>query len=449
VYLEIVIVRFLKAGRIRVLAVAGVLIALIAVADWAIGNRASLGLLYIVPMMLGATVLAPWQTMTLAAVCSFLRSCFDLPSPQLEVVLRFIFSWLAYTCAAVFVTALIRKRAVEEQLKTLVQSSPAAILTTDRAGFVLAANRAAHVLFHIPEEQGLDGRNIGQYVPLLAQALRVPSGQDGFRAAMQCQGRRENGEIFIANTWFSSYLTAEGIRLAAIIVDSSEEMRDREEQGLRQLMRVNQITAAAVSHEARNLCSAIAVVCANLKARHALAQDEDLASLTSLVQGLERIASWELRASTQESLEEIPLQEVLDQLRIVIEPNWHEIGGILVWRLPAGMPVVMADRHGLFQVFLNLAQNSHRAVEESAVKELRIDVTVAGCMACVRFQDTGRGIANPDRLFAPFQAAANGTGLGLYVSRALMRYGGDLRFEPQSTGASFCVEIPLANGGQA
>ena len=51
----------------------------------------------------------------------------------------------------------------------------------------------------------------------------------------------------------------------------------------------------------------------------------------------------------------------------------------------------------------------------------------------MRFEDSGPGIAAPERLFQPFQQGAEGTGLGLYISRAVLRsYGGDLRFEPQS-----------------
>ena len=64
-------------------------------------------------------------------------------------------------------------------------------------------------------------------------------------------------------------------------------------------------------------------------------------------------------------------------------------------------------------------------------------------MAQVRFVDSGPGILEPERLFEPFQSGGDGAGIGLYVSRAVVRsYGGDLRFEPQPAGACFCVEIP-------
>jgi two-component system, LuxR family, sensor kinase FixL len=454
---------FLKANKVQALCAAAAAILLIAVSDWAIGNRASLGLLYIVPMMIGATALTPWQTGVLALLCSVLRSTFDLPSPRLETWLRFVFAFLAYTVSGLFVTALIRnrrlmlqhlsdlraeqglRREAEEQLKVLAESSPAAILTISDQGVVLAANRAANALFSIPEGETLRERQIGAFLPVLADALQFENGGPGFRTAAQCQARRANGEVFLAHTWFSSYASPQGTRLAAIVVDSSEEMREREEQGLQLLMRGNRIAAAAVSHEVRNLCSAIALVCSNLAEKQEVRGDEDFHGLTKLVAGLERIASLDLQWRAQEALEQVALQEVLDDLRIVIEPDWREINGVVRWSLPPVLPHVVAERHGLLQAFLNLAQNSHRAVQGCLLRELSITVTTGPQIASVSFQDSGPGVAAPEHLFEPFQPGSDGSGLGLYVSRAVVRsYGGELRFEPQPSGSCFTVEVPVA-----
>ena len=444
-YLESVISRFLRWPRTKVLIAVAAIIACIAVADWAVGTRFSLGLLYMLPMMLAAIVLAPWQTAILALMCSLLRLLFDLPSPPIEVVLRFIFASLAYTGAGLFVTALIRNRELEEQLKTLVESSPAAILTTDGFGTVLAANRAANALFVIPEGRTLKGRNMAEHVPLLYDALKLANRPEGFRTAAQCQGRRDNGEIFSAQVWFSSYLTPQGPRLAAIVVDCSEEMRDREEQGLRQLIRGNRIAAAAVAHEVQNFCSAISLLCSNIKAKYSIGHDDDFQGLTTLVEGLERMAACELRDHDHASVQQVALQEVMDDLRIVIEADWNEIGGVIRWNFPAAIPLVLAERHGLFQAFLNLSKNSYRAVQDCAVRELSITVKGENGTVAVTFQDTGPGVADPERLFAPFQPGADGIGLGLYISRALIRsYGGDLRLQPAQSGACFRVEIPVA-----
>ena len=458
---EETVAAFLKAGRIRVFFIVATLLILIAFADWELGDRGSLGVLYILPMTIGAVICGPFETFLLASVCAFLRATFDTPAPNAEVILRFAFALLAYFASGLFVIALVRNRTLvvnhlarlqqeqdlrreaEEQLKVLVESSPAAILTLDHRGVVLAANNAANLLFRIPEGHVLQGRPIAAYLPLLSDALGIENGE-GFRTAAKCQGCRDTGEIFLADTWFSSYRAPEGMRLAAIVVDSSEEMRDREEQNLRLLRRSNRIAAAAVSHEVRNLCGALSLLRINVEEKLGLAQDEDFKGFATLIKGLERIARLELDARVHEHLEEVPLQSVLDHLRIVIEPDWQEFGGVVHWELPEGAPTVVADPSGLLQALLNLVRNSHRAVQQSDKRELHIAVSVKDRRVYVRVEDSGPGVASPECLFQPFQPGADGNGLGLYVSRAVVRsYGGELRFEPAERGSRFVVELQV------
>jgi two-component system sensor kinase FixL len=453
----------LKAGRVKVLGATAGLVVVVALADWAVGNTVSLGVLYILPMMLGAVILGPFEIGGLALLCASLRGRFDVPSSQAEGMLRFAFASLAYSASGLFAAALVRnrelvlehltkiqreqelRREAEQQLSLLVESSPAAILTLDQNGIVLAANRAANSLFMIPEALTLAGRPIARYLPLLSDALRLEGGAQAFRTAAQCQGQRENGEIFLADTWFSSYMSPEGTRLAAIVVDSSEEMRDREEQNLKQLINYNRIAASGVSHEVRNLCGAISLLSSNLREKHSLAADEDYQGLVTLVKGLERIASFDLHSRVQDEVETVELKKVLDHLRIMIEPNWQELEGNVAWRLPDSIPAVAADPHGLLQVFLNLAQNSLRAVAETPSRELEITVLAGARRVLVFFQDSGPGVESPERLFQPFQAGADGAGLGLYISRAIVRsYGGDLRFDQVARGCCFVVELPAA-----
>ena len=316
---------------------------------------------------------------------------------------------------------------------------------------MLVANDAANNLFAIPEGETLVGRGMLDYLPVLSDALKLENAPEAFRTVAQCQGRRANGDIFLAHTWFSLYSAPEGARLAAIVVDSSEEMRDREEQNLRLLHSSNRITAAAVSHELRTLCGAISLASSHLKYKQMkedrmLEQDEDFQGLGHLVRGLAKLANLELRARAGEpgDLEAVPLRRALDDLRIVIESEWQGIDGVVRWCLPEKLPLVLADPHGLLQAFLNLAQNSHRAVQEGSVRELDIAVSVQEGKALIRFHDSGPGIAFPERLFQPFQHAADGTGLGLYVSRAVVRsYGGELRFESQARGTCFVIELQV------
>jgi signal transduction histidine kinase len=227
-------------------------------------------------------------------------------------------------------------------------------------------------------------------------------------------------------------------------------MRDREEQNLRQLMNYNRIAAAAVSHEVRNLCGAIVLLSGNLGEKHALDADEDYRGLVHLVKGLEHISRLELHSRTNESVEDVPLRAVLDNLRIVIDPSWREADAVVRWSMPSDLPRVIADPQGLLQGFLNLAQNSLRAVQDRAVRELKISASHDEGRVEVRFEDTGPGISAPEYLFQPFQAGAEGSGLGLYITRAIVRsYGGELRFQPGENGSCFLVELQAARVEQA
>lgn len=170
--------------------------------------------------------------------CSYLRSWFDVPGTPADLALHFVFAALAYLASGLFVTALVRnhqqtarhlteiwtekarRSEVQEYLRVLAESSPAAIFTIDGAGMVLAANAAANRLFFLSADGPLQGRSIVGYLPFLGDTLRKHSASVGLRAATQCQGYRDNVEIFLAHIWFSAYPTLEGKRLAALRLGS-------------------------------------------------------------------------------------------------------------------------------------------------------------------------------------------------------------------------------------
>ena len=226
----------------------------------------------------------------------------------------------------------------------------------------------------------------------------------------------------------------------------ADDMREREEQNLRQLSRNSRIMAGAMLHEVRNLCSAISAVYAHTSDRGTIERDQDLQSLDHLMQGLNRIASLDFHSRDIESLEAVSLKEVLDDLRIIIEPAWWDEGGTVRWRIPEEIPKVLADRHGLLQVFLNLAQNSLRAVRQGQARELTVTAAAGSRRVQIRFQDSGCGIPDPRSLFQPFRSGTDSTGLGLYISRSLLRsYGGEMQLEPSERGACFLVELQFAS----
>ena len=269
-----------------------------------------------------------------------------------------------------------------------------------------------------------------------------------FRTALQCTGQRNDGEVFLAGVWFSTYSTISGPRLAAIVVDLSEDLRNREDLSLNYLLKNTRILMSAVAHEIRNLCGAVLVVHKNLSQVKELESNEDYKALGGLIQSLERVSALELGSTTQNG-EVVELTSVLDEFRILIEAAYHESKIEVQWHIEEPLPLVWADRYGLIQVFLNLAKNSHRAMTATERKRLRISARRDGGTVVIRFEDTGTGIAAPENLFRPFLPGAQSTGLGLYVSRAIMRsFGGELGYEPSSEGCCFAVVLPLRGAAE-
>ncbi len=449
----------------RLLAMSGVLIVAVAILHYEIGQEVSVGALYTMPILLAAAAVNRWQLLLLALGCALMRVAFGYSFSFVDGFFRFLIAFIAYSGSGLFVQELLanRKRMVvyvqelqrqnalraeaEEQLRMLADSSPAAIFTLDEQARVLSANRAALQLFGCPNGADCRGVSVAEVLPVLADALKMDGQRGFFRTAAQCQGRRLNGQIFVAQTWFSTYDTPAGRRLAAIAVDSSEEVREREEQSLRQLQDSNRIVAAAVSHEIRNVCSAISVVYSNLARLPEVSASEDFHALGKLVAGLERIAAAELHSHSQAVVSGVDLGEILNHLRIIIEPSWEEIGGEVICRIPSPSPVVLSEPFGLIQAFLNLAMNSLRAVQDSDRKVLAITASESNGKVAVRFEDTGPGVKEPDKLFQLFQSGAEQVGLGLYVSRAILRsHGGDLRYEASPKGgACFVAELMRAS----
>src|SRR5258708_39792678 len=114
----------------------------------------------------------------------------------------------------------------------------------------------------------------------------------------------------------------------------------------------------------------------------------------------------------------------------------------MVWGGGEKLPPVTVERYGRMAVFLNLVKNSERALESSDPKRLTISALMENENVVIRFEDTGHGVAVPEKLFQPFQTSATATGLGLYVSRAILRtFRGDLHYEPRDRGASFVVVL--------
>lgn len=448
--------------RVRALGLAAALLAAVVTLEWYSDLTFSLGVFYVFPIVLTATVVSRTEIVVAAVLFAVIRGQFITGLSAHEFWLRFAMAALAYGGVGLFVVELSQRRRqaidafhrlqvektmryrAEDRLSLLADSSPAAIVTLNDRAEVIGANTAAAQVLGYDNAEELDGRSLADQVPIFLSALRKSPGGRPMRTSATSWARRANGQIFPITVWFSTYGDGSARCLAGILVDTSEEVRDREREAFRHFLDYNRLLAGAVAHEIRNMCSAIRVVTANLSRRLELEEDVDFRALSSLVDGLARIASFELEAGMEAHVTSTDLHQVFDQLRVVIEPDWVDINGSIVWRLEDATLRVPADAHALLQVFLNLTQNSLRAVQTSTrAPALEVWARLENDTVVVSVSDSGPGVRDTALLFQPFRENADGSGLGLYISRALVRtFGGDLRFVPVESGCRFDVILP-------
>jgi two-component system NtrC family sensor kinase len=115
------------------------------------------------------------------------------------------------------------------------------------------------------------------------------------------------------------------------------------------------------------------------------------------------------------------------------------------------LPKTMADFNQLQQVFLNIMNNAHQAIQESKGKgEIRIRTEKAGEMIRIILEDNGPGIPeeNLNKIFEPFfttKEVGRGTGLGLSISYGIIQqHGGKISARSiLGQGATFVIELPV------
>jgi len=452
-----------KSGAFRLM-VGLVGIAIIGYVDRRLSEAIPLALLYLAPVVLMSTVLRRWQIPLLGVLCTVVVEFADgYPWTVREGVARDALYFFAYTAAGLYVSELVSRhdtekshlealeveiearRGAEEQLRLVVANSSIAIITSDEMGTILQANDAAERMYWGEDAAAgahLEGSSLQVFMPSLARVQIQRQGWEHLKTMLQCQGLRATQDPFLADVWVSSYITSRGGRLTAMIIDASTEVRDREEANLEQVLVGSRLAVGALFHEIRNICAAIAVVQQNLWAKFASEEpSEDFEALRQLVTALERMASLELSLVRRRPTK-VKLDNFLREFRSILMPSLRESGIALGWCIEPSLPEVWADQQSLLQVFLNLVRNAEKALAPVENAKLEIRAVCAGGHVRVRVSDNGPGVSDEASLFRPFGGGPSGSGLGLYLSRAMMlSFHGDLVYEPGASGATFVVDM--------
>jgi PAS domain S-box-containing protein len=445
-------------ARIVILSICAAVVVGLTICERSLGPSVPLASFYFLPLLVAAAFVPRWMIFLMAIGLLLQREILCPFAWDQSAPVRLSLSLVAFTGAALFAGEMVRNGRIMRQMReqalarldaegetrALVESSPAAVLTVDSEGKIAMANEATRRLLGFAQGSP-EGEEVEKYIPLLAKLLRSKQAIRVMRTGVEASGHRRDGETFYSHIWVSLYEGTSGPRLAAIISDVTEQLRDREESGLRELLSSSRIITGAVSHEIRNLAAASSVLYQNLSNSPGVRDSADFDALGRVIESVLKLSTEDLQDDTEEVLDGVDVAELLEELRTITAPAFDEAGARLEIAIAASLPNVRADHSGLLRVFINLAQNSSKALQGSPQGRLRITAyRLTDDSVVIRFADNGPGIASAERLFQPLHSGGSSAGLGLFISRAIIRtYGGELHHTQRPGECCFIVELPI------
>jgi two-component system, sporulation sensor kinase E len=145
------------------------------------------------------------------------------------------------------------------------------------------------------------------------------------------------------------------------------------------------------------------------------------------------------------NLMDVHLPEVIGDVLGFQARELEDRGIAVEGELPAGTPLIMADRDQLKQVFFNLIKNAMEAMQPGG--RLSVKVRTDDDSVYVAIADTGSGIRAEDlaKLFQPYHTTkVSGHGLGLMIVQRILRdHGGHVGIESkEGVGTVVTLQFP-------
>ncbi len=349
------------------------------------------------------------------------------------------------------VQRLAKERAVFERIFNTLQEG---VLVIDTTGNIEYANEASRRLIGIGGE-GLAGRTLWRLIP----GLRPSLGDDSGRGASTHVAAREFELSYPEPRTVRLYMVPflpEGAggprRHAVILADVTREKLTEEQRIEDERTSSIRLLAAGVAHELGNPLNSLTIhlqlIARKLKKLKASAESESVAESVDVcreeVARLDGIITHFLEAVLPRppDLAETNLAEVLAEVLKFQKREFADRGIAVEAETPAALPVVMADRGQLKQVFFNITKNAMEAMEPGG--QLKIKSRADDDSVYLLFGDSGSGIRQEDlaRLFQPYQTTkSGGHGLGLMIVQRIMHaHGGEVGVESR-TGLGTVVTL--------
>lgn len=293
---------------------------------------------------------------------------------------------------------------------------------------------------------------LGRHVPAVSSAAVLPlSGESGVSGAMLVLSSQP-GAVDEPTTWlFEEVATRIGLTLA------NAELRDAvvQQRASTEATQYRNEVLAAVSHDMKTPLTVLLGLVDLLGDPDAADSREEIrAGITRQVQRLRRLVAQFLDYVRLEAGHELTVAcEPVDPARVVAAMRHLEgESQRLCVDVPASLPPVVADEGRVDLALANLVTNALKYAPEPTPVTIRAREAGRHVEISVIDQGPGIALAEQGQLFDRFerghrQSGTEGTGLGLYMTRQLMRsQGGDVRVASRpGEGSRFTLVLPRAD----
>jgi len=324
-------------------------------------------------------------------------------------------------------------------VKTLLDHTPAPLVTVGRDGVLRAGNRAARRVFKT------DDRLIDPPPELAAVLTQTDPGRRLTVALATAEGPHAYA-VSIADL-----IDARGPTRLAALIDIQPEIRAAEAAATRDLLQV-------LSHEIMNALTPVASLAATAKDILDETDDERLAQARDAVATLARRAEGLTRfVEAYRSLSRLPepclapvsASALLDEAAQLFRGRWDSRGVALTVARPHPDIILDLDRDLVVHALANILSNGAEAALEGAPGSAQVSLSVdlEEGRARILMGDNGPGVdpAHAEAIFQPFfTTKPHGSGIGLsFASQVAASHGGRLSLAPPGAhgGAVFVLTL--------
>jgi PAS domain S-box-containing protein len=354
------------------------------------------------------------------------------------------------------VQRLARERSLFEEIFNTLQEG-VLVITLD--GEIDYANDAAHRLIGLGEDE-LAGQILWRLIPGLRPSLGGTL-EDDTAAALPVVAREfeltypEPRTVRLYMVPFRGEARGDARRFAVILTDVTRDKHASAQQLEDERTSSILLLAAGVAHELGNPLNSLTIhlqlITRKLNKLKASRDTESLVESVDVcraeVARLDGIIAHFLEAIRPQppDLAELDLAEVLAEVLRFQQREFADRRIAVEVEASGDLPVVMADRNQLKQVFFNLAKNALDAMEPGG--RLKIRARADDDSVFLLFGDSGSGIKQEDlvRVFQPYHTTKpGGHGLGLMiVQRILREHGGQVGIESkEGVGTVVTLQFP-------